>query len=178
MSVEEKIAELQADYLAHVREDFCESPLERLLLWAFVANEFFERGMGVDMANSRDATDLPEMSRPMVGLLGWLWLFQQQPARLGERDVRFDFALFHVDSRTRKMRYRVAVEVDGHDFHERTKEQAKRDRSRDRAALVGGWHVIRFTGSEVYADAAACVSEVIDICQAIEMAQYAATEEP
>ena len=54
----------------------------------------------------------------------------------------------------------IVVELDGHDFHERTKEQAKRDKSRDRAMTALGWRVLRFTGSEIVRDVRACVDEV------------------
>jgi very-short-patch-repair endonuclease len=47
----------------------------------------------------------------------------------------------------------AVVECDGHDFHERTKEQAERDRSRDRAVQAQGWRMFRFTGSELYRSA-------------------------
>jgi len=56
----------------------------------------------------------------------------------------------------------LAVECDGHDFHERTKEQAARDRSRDRALQAAGYTVMRFTGSELYRDPMKCVREVLD----------------
>lgn len=55
---------------------------------------------------------------------------------------------------------RVAVECDGHDYHERTKAQAARDRKRDREMLAQGIHVMRFTGSEIYADADKCAWDV------------------
>lgn len=44
------------------------------------------------------------------------------------------------------------VELDGHDFHERTKEQASRDKKRDRDLAAIGLPVIRFTGSDIYKD--------------------------
>lgn len=44
----------------------------------------------------------------------------------------------------------LAIECDGHDFHEKTKEQARRDKSRDRLLMANGIHTIRFTGSEVF----------------------------
>jgi hypothetical protein len=45
---------------------------------------------------------------------------------------------------------RLVIELDGHDFHERTKEQAWRDKSRDRHLTAHGYTVFRFTGSEVH----------------------------
>lgn len=55
----------------------------------------------------------------------------------------------------------AVVEVDGHDFHEKTKAQAKHDKQRDRQLQAHGYPVYRFTGSEVYSDPFACAGEVI-----------------
>lgn len=55
----------------------------------------------------------------------------------------------------------IVVECDGHDFHERTKEQAERDRRRDREMQSAGYRVFRFTGREIYRDAFKCADEVI-----------------
>jgi len=57
----------------------------------------------------------------------------------------------------------VVVECDGHEFHERTKEQAARDRSRDRSSQTKGHKVMRFTGSEIWADAFACAEEALHL---------------
>ncbi len=54
----------------------------------------------------------------------------------------------------------VLVECDGHDFHEKTKEQARRDKQRDRKLSAAGYQVLRFTGSEIHADAEKCAQEI------------------
>lgn len=79
-------------------------------------------------------------------------LFQQ----LKVESYRLDFALRR-DGRS------VAIELDGHDFHERTKEQAARDKSRDRALAEAGWTVLRFTGSELWKDPVACAAQAMRI---------------
>lgn len=56
----------------------------------------------------------------------------------------------------------LAVECDGHDFHEKTKEQAARDKARDRALLINGVPSMRFSGSEIWRDVFACVKSVDD----------------
>jgi len=66
---------------------------------------------------------------------------------------RLDFAIDPEEER-------IAVECDGHEFHERTKEQAARDKGRDRALQAAGWRVLRFTGSEIWADPGKCAREV------------------
>ncbi|MEL7469967.1 MAG: DUF559 domain-containing protein [Pseudomonadota bacterium] len=53
------------------------------------------------------------------------------------------------------------VECDGHDFHEKTKQQAARDKQRDRWFLSRGWPTMRFTGSEIYNRGGRCADEVI-----------------
>lgn len=55
----------------------------------------------------------------------------------------------------------VFIECDGHDFHERTRSQARSDRSRDRL-LQKTYPVLRFTGSEIFADAMACADEIFE----------------
>jgi very-short-patch-repair endonuclease len=69
---------------------------------------------------------------------------------------RIDFALF-----CEGFVAPVFVECDGHDFHERTKEQAARDRSKDRAIQEAGISILRFTGSEIYRDPEGCVTQII-----------------
>jgi very-short-patch-repair endonuclease len=56
---------------------------------------------------------------------------------------------------------RVAIELDGHEFHERTKAQAANDKSRERAIVTTGLPVLRFTGSEVFNNPRHVMDEVI-----------------
>jgi very-short-patch-repair endonuclease len=56
---------------------------------------------------------------------------------------------------------KLAVECDGHDFHEKTAEQAKRDKSRDRELLNEGYPVMRFTGTEISSDPLKCTDQVV-----------------
>lgn len=56
----------------------------------------------------------------------------------------------------------LVIECDGHDFHERTKEQAKRDRSRDRDVQAAGFKIFRFTGSEIWKDPCKCSDAVLE----------------
>lgn len=85
--------------------------------------------------------------------VGQATIVAQRPVTTDSGDYRLDFA-FECDGK------RVAVECDGHEFHERTKEQAARDKARDRSLVAAGWQVLRFTGSEIWADPGKCASEV------------------
>lgn len=76
---------------------------------------------------------------------------------------RVDFLVYAWDfgRATGKAQWRrLIVECDGHDFHERTKEQAAKDRSRDRAAQLSGAGILRFTGSEIHKDPLGCAMQI------------------
>lgn len=80
------------------------------------------------------------------------------------KPYRVDFAIvsagFAVDS-SAPSPLLIIVEVDGHDYHERTKEQAEHDKKRDRFMMVNGAKVFRFTGREVFRNDMICVDEVL-----------------
>lgn len=97
-------------------------------------------------------------------------------ARLGE--YRVDFLLtftgerpvpaLHVEGETqtrhqelRPIQKKMIVECDGHDFHEKTKEQAKRDKSRDRTLQSLGFPVYHYTGSEIWKDVFGSAAQII-----------------
>ena len=82
-------------------------------------------------------------------------------AKLGNYRVDFLITFTAVPGISRS----VVVECDGHDYHERTKEQAERDKRRDRAIAAQGLPVFRFTGRELHRDPEACVDEVVDFTQ-------------
>lgn len=56
--------------------------------------------------------------------------------------------------------YECYIECDGHNYHERTKAQAKNDRTKDRDFMKEGLQLIRYTGSEIYNDAFSCAMEI------------------
>lgn len=57
----------------------------------------------------------------------------------------------------------TAVECDGFDYHDRTKEQATSDKQRDRDLKASGYGVLRFSGSEIWADPEKCAKEIVKI---------------
>lgn len=128
----------------------CESPIEQMMLAAMM---FCSTGYGpwpVPIWNN----GMPFPPSPDR-------MFVSPQFKFG--DYRIDIAVFGQDFG--KNEFRFAIECDGHNFH-KTKEQMKRDRKRDRFLQLWGWHIIRFTGSEIYADADACAEEVGNLaCQ-------------
>lgn len=58
---------------------------------------------------------------------------------------------------------RIVVECNGHEQHEKTKEQARRDKQRDRILQLAGFKVLRYTGTEIHADPLECAREIYTI---------------
>ena len=56
----------------------------------------------------------------------------------------------------------MVIECDGHNFHERTKEQASSDKERDRTLQKFGLLVFRYTGSDIWGDVFGCAHEALD----------------
>lgn len=57
---------------------------------------------------------------------------------------------------------KIAIEIDGHETH-KTKAQRLNDYARERFLMAKNMIVVRFTASEIYVDAKACVKEVVKI---------------
>jgi very-short-patch-repair endonuclease len=77
--------------------------------------------------------------------------------QIGEARVDFCLTVRDVFGKS----HSLVIECDGHEFHERTKDQAKKDRSRDRLFQSLGHTVYRFTGSEIFNDPCNCANQVI-----------------
>lgn len=58
---------------------------------------------------------------------------------------------------------RFVIEIDGFEYHDRTKELAAKDKQKDRFYLSRGYIPIRFAGTEVYKDPLSCVRETMQI---------------
>jgi hypothetical protein len=176
-STDEKIAALRAMYLSEVGADFdmwmtecAESPIERLLLARMFA-EGWER-------NSPQQSWTSAFGDIQDAGVGHTWKFlqsdvcpcicvMQAEVTYGRDNFRIDFAFIGMiaERGDGPIRWgRIAVELDGHDFHERTKEQARRDKRRDRVLAANGWLTLRFTGSDVYRDPAAVLDEIVQHC--------------
>lgn len=65
----------------------------------------------------------------------------------------------------------VLIECDGHEWHDRTKQQASYDRARDRWFLARGIPTARFTGSEIHHSAERCAADAFAVLKAHERVQ-------
>lgn len=66
---------------------------------------------------------------------------------------------------TRHYMSKLAIECDGHDFHEKTKEQVARDKKRDRFFVSEGYKLLRYSGSEIYNNFESIIDEITEILE-------------
>lgn len=141
--VEEELQKKVISYIENLRRDLCtcESPIEQLLL--------------LHLTEALDELDLS--------------LSNYDSDRLVELRTQEQIGKYRLDFSARvkflNKEYKFCIESDGHEFHEKTKEQAKRDKERDRFLMAKGYAVIRFTGSEVHENPLDCAYEVYEIIE-------------
>lgn len=138
----------EEDYYSYER--YCESPIEKLLLAALFADHRVHEFQVIFMGNLE----------PSDRFISGETIYIHQQAKVGP--YRADFLIHDCSMPLDLAAPRLmVVECDGHDFHERTKEQARRDKQRDRFFQSRGLKVLRFTGSEIFADPQAVADEVL-----------------
>lgn len=142
---------------------WCDSPIEKRFILEMADHHQGASCFGpsistriwIDRATAKlTMGEMPTIDR--IGTEDEVHVFCQQ--KIGPYRVDF-LVIATAANRTSKQ---FVVECDGHDFHERTKKQARSDRSRDRAFSLAGYTVLRFTGSEIHADASRCMNELWD----------------
>ena len=77
------------------------------------------------------------------------------------KKYRLDF-YFIVNYKNQETKY-FGIECDGHDFHQKTKEQVEYDNQRQRDLQNEGIEIIRFSGSEIWKNPIKCANEVKNI---------------
>jgi very-short-patch-repair endonuclease len=136
----ERLFRRRTERLSHLFE----SPIEALfavsLDFSFWVIDYLERDTIFKLRINKGPLD------------GWIVLYPQYQWN----EYRLDFAIF-LPGGTEPIAF---VECDGHEFHERTPEQAMRDRTRDRAVQHANIKIFRFTGRELHHKPISCAIEI------------------
>lgn len=129
---------LEKMFSALIEINLCESPIEQLM--GVALHEVFPKTVDV--------------------IADDFFINPQEKIEYNGKDYRVDF--FVVVNYKNKIKGYV-IECDGHEFHEKTKEQARRDKQRDRDLMTIGHPVMRFTGSEIYDNPILCAREAASV---------------
>jgi hypothetical protein len=164
---EDRVALLRAAVIERVATtmdgyaNLTQSPIEAMVYWALLAESPYGEVQVADLGP--DVLPHVSLTTPEGNDIT---VTPQWTVKCGAKAYRLDF---HVEANANApdakggntvLHMSVALECDGHDFHERTKEQAERDRKRDRDLQSAGFTVLRFTGSEIWRDARVVAREV------------------
>lgn len=94
-----------------------------------------------------------------------LWLAPQYEVRKESKHYYLDFAFFadSIDGmfNITHPEFKLAIECDGHEFHERTKEQVANDNNREYDLKMMGFDVLRFSGSQIYNKPFVCAAKTL-----------------
>lgn len=146
--VERHVAEAFAGYVSREFQHRCRihpigSPIEMLFWFWWQALEW--------------ARDVPPFG---------CWLLPQHEVAIGARTYRVDFKACPSQIYERQIKElglpvpNIAIELDGHEWHERTKEQVIERNQRDRELQTVGWMVYHCSGSELVRDPWATVIDL------------------
>jgi very-short-patch-repair endonuclease len=154
-----QIVQRAMDEVAYMEDEAIgDSPIEKLLCSAikYSAGFAFHEYTGfIDVTTEAEEIEAKKGTT-------FLNLIIRPQAKIEEYRVDFLIHAYDFRGRTRGGWRKLVIECDGHEFHERTKEQAKRDRSRDRILTLQLYTVLRFTGSEIHCDPIGCAEQVFD----------------
>ncbi len=130
----------------------CESPIEQLMLLALNSN----KGRYAALTDDNLITVKPQAEIFIGGSDGE----GRCGGKGGKESFRVDFLII---AKIGGKRHRVIVECDGHEFHEKNKEQAAKDKRRGRLLVLEGYVVLNYTGSEIWGNPFKCAREALGI---------------
>lgn len=143
---------------------YCESPIERQLLDAICAELEGEDTprIGIEATSMAEYSESAELGDAPVQLGAQVSVTGDDES--GSWRFRPDFLL--VCGVTVAYRRAFAIECDGHEWHEKTKDQVARDKLRDRRLILAGVTPIRFSGAEIFHTPSYCARYVIELAHA------------
>lgn len=141
-----ELAKKKSIYLINIvrfwEEDFysCNSPIESIFMMAF---------------NIVSILREKELNDDDYGVS----IFPQHEIQIEKKKYYADFFIWIQNSESD---ISVLVECDGHDFHEKTKEQVEKDNEREYELKMAGYEILRFSGSQIYNNPFKCANDVYD----------------
>lgn len=94
---------------------------------------------------------------------GELYFESQVEITTDEKKYYADFGIFG-DGFTNdfiKEDFKLIIECDGYEFHQKTKKQVEYDNKREYDIKMLGYDILRFSGTEIYNDVDSCVNKIL-----------------
>ena len=94
------------------------------------------------------------------------YIIPQYEIRTSKNKYRADFVFDTqeciIEDSDYKNDFKLVIECDGHEFHEKTKEQVQKRNERDLELKRLGYDVIHYSGSQIYKNSMKCAKEVFE----------------
>jgi very-short-patch-repair endonuclease len=133
--------------------------------------EWYKRRLSADYGREvRERIERYGVTSPIEQIFMMEWHFLRLEERFGvkltpQHETTVEGQTYRIDFAITKggAPIKLAVELDGHAFHEKTPLQASKDKQRERALVREGFTILRFTGTEVVRNPRKCLNEVADV---------------
>lgn len=97
-------------------------------------------------------------------------LFAQKEVKYKDKKYFIDFAFeaddyltqLILENKIKNINFKLAIECDGYEFHQKTKEQVQRDNEREFDLKMAGYEVLRFSGTQIYNNPIKCAKDTYD----------------
>lgn len=130
--------------VANFYDEKCKSPIEHIFSLAFeIMNFVLHKGFIVDLTSQAEI-----LTRNKCYIADFLFDTEE----IGDEDII-----------KQCKPYKLVIECDGHEFHERTKEQVKKNNQRDYDLMMMGYEVLHFSGSQIYNEPFKCAQETLEL---------------
>lgn len=96
-----------------------------------------------------------------------IYLFEQEKIKYKDKTYYADF-VFKADdylswllfgNKIKNPSYKLVIECDGYEFHQKTKEQVQKDNERELALKMAGYDVLRFSGTQIFNNPLKCAED-------------------
>ena len=96
-----------------------------------------------------------------------IYLFPQEEVQIDNKKYYADF-MFKADDYLTKLilgkeirnyNYKLIIECDGYEFHQKTKQQVQKDNEREYDLKMAGYEILRFSGSQIYNEPLKCAKD-------------------
>ncbi len=96
-----------------------------------------------------------------------IFLFSQEPVICNKKKYYLDFEFHSADylehlllgDKIKNEDFKLAIECDGYEFHQKTKEQVQHDNEREYDLKMAGYEVLRFSGTQIYNNPLKCAED-------------------
>jgi hypothetical protein len=139
-----------ATHLCGTMDDGKRSPIEQIILAGLLWPKYLYEGNLPEIWDAKS-----ELGKPQSGVV--------IAPQYQTENRRIDHALFVNIFANEEIK--IAVECDGHDFHEKTPDQAARDSAKNGDLKIAGWRLLRFTGRQIRQNPKHCAARVAELAK-------------